>query len=196
MKLLLLTSLFLVASCLPDRTSLRFDDASPRLNTQTRETEIPDEVDFKVLSEEILVPKCISCHKGFTDETRILKHVKENDPEISPLFQSVKTGRMPKKAPPLESRELEIVRRYVESVRIERVVTYDELKEKILVPKCIECHKKSGEETNIMRWIDQENPSESKLIKATESGRMPKNNPKLSAYELNLIRNYLNNFRK
>lgn len=196
MKLLLLTSLFLLTSCLPDKSSLRFEDTSPRVSTQTDETEIPEEVDFATLSKEILVPKCINCHKGFADETKVLKHVKENDPEISPLFQSVKTGRMPKKGPPLDSRELEIVRVYVESVRIERLVTYDELKEKILVPHCMGCHKKSGDEANIMRWIDQENPSESKLIKATESGRMPKDKPKLSAHELNLIRNYLNNFRK
>lgn len=197
MKSLLLLSLFLFASCLPDESGLKFQVSAPQKPAQEAQTaEIPPEVSFEFLSQEILAPKCITCHKGFTDEQKLLKHVKGNDPEISPLFESVKTGRMPKKAAPLNSRELEIVRTYIESIRIERLVTYDELKEKILVPKCMSCHKKAGEESNIMRWINQDSPMESKLLKSTESGRMPKDNPPLSASELNLIKNYLLNFKR
>lgn len=197
MKSFLFLFLFLLTSCLPDESGLKFHVSEPQKPArETRTAEIPREVNFEFLSQEILTPKCISCHKGFTDEQKILKHVKGNDPEISPLFDSVKTGRMPKKAAPLNSRELEIVRTYIEGIRIERLVTYDELKEKILAPKCMTCHKKAGEEANIMRWINQDSPMESKLLETTESGLMPEDNPPLSASELNLIRNYLSNFKK
>lgn len=80
-------------------------------------TEIAAEkVDFKVLTENVL-DKCVICHKSWTAEEKFAKHIKENDPEKSPLYLTVVEGKMPKKGPKLTEREQEIIKNYILNLR-------------------------------------------------------------------------------
>ena len=189
MKLALILSLFFCVSCLPGRSSLIFEAPIRDLSPQNAE-----EVNFKTLSEKILVPKCLKCHKGFSEEENVLKHVVDNNPDESPLFDSVKTGRMPKRDMALNSDELEIVRLYIENLDGE--VNFDELKAKVLAPKCLNCHKRITDEESLMRWINEDLPEESKLLTTTKSGYMPKNGTPLSAKEMKVIQQYLQQFKR
>jgi hypothetical protein len=77
---------------------------------------LAEEVNFAVLQKEIL-PKCIGCHQGWVSEEAIEELIVAGQPEESPFFDSVKTGWMPKRAPPLNSFQLEIVRNYILNIR-------------------------------------------------------------------------------
>lgn len=183
MKLFLVLALFVLASC-GARGPLTF--------------EVPDELTpgtFRNLSVNILETKCIGCHKNFTIPENMLKYIDGNNPDTSKLFQAVKDGLMPKKAKPLTSLELEMVRTYIENVEVIRDVSFAELKEKILTPKCLSCHKKAGdEEVLITRWVDKKSPFASKLFKSTKNGSMPKKDVPLTKEEMKIIKGYLRTF--
>ncbi len=160
--------------------------------------EVPDEEvvgTFRNLSVNILESKCVSCHKNFAIEENMLKYIDGNNPDTSKLFQVVLDGSMPKKAKPLTTLELEMVRTYIEKVEVIRDVTFAELKTQILEPKCLGCHKKAGDEAVlIQRWVDKKSPFASKLYISTKNGSMPKNADPLTKEEMKLIKGYLRTF--
>lgn len=160
--------------------------------------EVPEEMTpgtFRNLSANILESKCIGCHKKFEIPENMLKYIDGNNPDTSKLFQVVKDGSMPKKAKPLNSLELEMVRTYIENVEVIRDVSFAELKEKILEPKCLSCHKKAGDEQVIItKWVDKKNPFASKLFNSTKNGSMPKKDKALTKEEMKIIKGYLRTF--
>lgn len=79
---------------------------------RTDESIRAEEVDFAVLQKTIL-PKCIGCHQKWTSEESFAKFIRPGEPDESQFFDSVKTGRMPKRSPPLSTEQLEIVRNYI-----------------------------------------------------------------------------------
>jgi hypothetical protein len=154
--------------------------------------EVPQENSFKSLTTNVLQTKCVTCHKNFAIEDNLLAYINENDPDTSKLFEVVKNGSMPKKAPPLTTLELEMVRNYIQKVEVVKAVTFDQLKKEIIEPKCIGCHKKSGDEAFIVeKWVNKKSLFESKLFTATKSGAMPKKSSPLSKQEMLLIKGYL-----
>lgn len=183
MKWFSLLTLFVLVSC-GNRSALFF--------------EVPEEMTpgtFRNLSVNILETKCIGCHKNFAIPENMLKYIDGNNPDTSKLFEVVKDGSMPKKAKPLNTVELEMVRTYIENVEVIRDVSFAELKEKILTPKCLSCHKKAGdEEVLITRWVDKKSPFASKLFKSTKNGSMPKKDVPLTKEEMKLIKGYLRTF--
>lgn len=161
------------------------------------------EISFQNFKANLLETKCMSCHKGFEDEKNLLQYIDVNDPENSLLYLVVKDGSMPPKGKPLTSLELEFVRNYVasfqrpaetESPEPLPAAGFDELKEKILIPKCLSCHKKMGDEENIQRWVNVDAPLESKLYLRTLDRSMPKGGEPLSDEEMKLIKRYLGAF--
>lgn len=183
MKLALLSLLFIIGSC----------GKRDKLTFEVSEEHTPGT--FRNLSANILETKCVSCHKNFAIEENMLKYIDGNNPDTSILFQVVKDGSMPKRARPLTTVELEMVRMYIEKVEVIRNVSFEELRTQILEPKCLSCHKKSGDEQFVMdRWVDKKSPFSSSLYKATKSGRMPKNSEPLSVEEMKLIKGYLRTF--
>lgn len=219
MKTTLLSTLLLVlvSSCLPklDKTSLKFE--VPKIpQNQEASTE---GISFESLKTEVLAPKCLGCHKAWADEAIFQDDGRMiiGDADNSKVFQMVKTGRMPvgpklpeggrAKVPPLDSAELNKVLQYINHTKaVFTKVTFEELKTKVLEPKCIVCHKKwSTEEEFLKRHITPGNATTSKLYDSVMAPRMPKSplnedgtvNPvvPLSKAETKLIRNYINNLK-
>lgn len=189
-KMYKLLPLLLLVSCglpLSGPSNLVFEireNAKAPLNGETKA--------FQNFRQQILDAKCVKCHKNFTKEENLLKYISKKDPDSSKLFEVVKNGSMPKKAPPLTTLELEMVRKYIENVEVIEDVTFAELNEKILTPKCLKCHKKMGDEAILNeKWIDLKSPFNSKLYLSTLSGEMPKKSDPLSKAEMNIIKGYL-----
>lgn len=152
---------------------------------------IQSEVSFQNLKASIIETKCLSCHSDFSIEENLLPYIEGNDPEKSRLFEVVKDGSMPMDAPVLNSEELELVRNYISNLDRSARVTFKKLKDEILTPKCLGCHKKMGEEENFVKWVNVDAPRESKLLLRTQDGSMPKNGTPLNAAEMGMIKSYL-----
>jgi hypothetical protein len=168
-----------------------------------------EEVNFAVLKAKVL-PKCIGCHKDWTSEEIVNRFTRENLPDQSRLFTTVKSGAMPKNAPALNSALLEITRNYVQNIRYVRPVeealpdddqpvSFDVVNEKVFKISCLPCHSqrslKDAESLANSKWINRQNLEESKLLTSVVSGKMPKERNLLTQNQIELIRRYLRNFR-
>ena len=105
--------LITLMSCLPSKGPLQYSlphEADPVIIQPT------EDVSFARISREILIPKCLECHKKIADESWSLKRLTPGQPEKSKLFLSVESGKMPKDAPPLSTKELELLRGYINSL--------------------------------------------------------------------------------
>lgn len=161
------------------------------------------EISFQNFRANLLETKCMSCHKDFSDEKKLLEYIDLKNPDNSILYLVVKDGSMPPRGRPLTSLELEFVRNYVTSFQKPsepEIPTplpetgFAELREKILVPKCLGCHKRMGDEENLKRWVNTEAPLESKLYVRTFDRSMPKGGEPLSEEEMKLIKDYVESF--
>lgn len=147
-----------------------------------------ESAEFKLLKEKILTPHCIKCHKAMTEEQGLAKYIKKENLEASPLYVSIKEGRMPKKASPLLAPELKIVRDYLTSLESDRFLAF---KKKILIPHCISCHKEYEFETGVLDYVAPRRPEESKLYQEVEMGRMPQEGELLTPEELEEVKKYI-----
>ena len=197
-----LAMLFFLTSCLPSlgKTSLVFDDGAISTRPLVADGEA---VTYEVLKEKLLVPHCIACHKGAALEEKVLGWVVEGKPDDSELYQVIKDGSMPKKAAALDSRYLDLVVRYIESVKSPEVPTttvvvagsFEEVKQKILVPHCLKCHEDVDNEKVLMEWITPAKPEESPFYVAIKSGEMPQESSRLSADEQALVEKYISSMK-
>jgi len=168
-----------------------------------------EDVNFELLQKKVL-PKCIGCHKDWTTEEIINRFTRENLPEQSRLFTTVQSGSMPKNSPPLSSELLEITRNYVANIRYKRPVeepvpddglpvSFDLVNEKVFKVSCLPCHSaralKDAESLANSKWINKEDPEQSKLLTSVVSGKMPKERNLLTPNQIEYIRRYLRNFR-
>lgn len=201
--------LLTLTSCLPsmDKSSLKFEAPETPSVTPIGSDE-DQQVAFENLKTNILIPKCVQCHSKWSSEFQFQKFIIPGDPENSRLFDSVKTGRMPiGDKLPLTSAELEMVRSYIQNARPVPappvVVKFDELKTKVLAPKCIACHKKWENEAEFLkRHIVPGDAEKSRMYDSVKMGRMPKAAENedgtpgtvvpLEKNEAELIRNYIN----
>lgn len=111
MKVLLLILLTSLAACVPDKGGLVYSlDGKPRLSPVQTEA-----VSFATIQSEILT-KCTECHRWAKSEDGIKKFIVPGNPDASELFQSVRSGEMPEDAPPLTTKELELLRGYINSL--------------------------------------------------------------------------------
>jgi len=163
-----------------------------------------EEVNFAVLQKEVL-PKCIGCHQKWTTEDAFAKFITPGLPDESQFFDSVKTGRMPKKSPPLSTEKLEIVRNYILNMKVTETIpvpetqaSFQDLQEKVFNVSCLPCHTKILNDETLLneKWIDKTSPELSKLLIETESGRMPKRGIPLTSAQLELLRAYVNGFKQ
>ncbi len=111
MKILSLLALFLLVSCLPDKGDLVYSlDGKPAVSPVEVEA-----VSFATIQTEILT-KCTDCHRWAKTEEGIRKKLVPGNAEASKLFRSVESGFMPEDAPPLTTKELELLRGYINSL--------------------------------------------------------------------------------
>ena len=107
----MLLLLFLLSACVPSKGELTYSlDGKPRISPVQTEA-----VSFATIQTEILT-KCTDCHRWAKSEEGVRKRVIPGDPEGSKLFRSVESGEMPEDAPPLSTRELELLRGYINSL--------------------------------------------------------------------------------
>ena len=218
MKTILFTVaiLALASSCLPklDKTSLKFNG----LKNPIQEEISAEFINFETLKKSVLEPKCLACHAKWSDEAAFQsKYIVLGQPDSSKLFDSVKKGRMPKGpkladgtraiVPPLSSKELETIRLYIQNATVAYPkVTYEELKTKILVPKCMTCHKKwTTEELFQKNNVVPGQSNKSRVYDSVMKDRMPKSplSPDglpqavvpLSPEEKEMFRNYIHTLK-
>ena len=194
-KLILLIILTTVFQSCGKKSDLIFIDNSP-IPTRIQKEEL---VTFEILNQQILTPHCIVCHKKSSTEEGIAKWVVAGRPEESKLFTTIKEGLMPKRADPLPLKDVELVRQYIlDLVKVRRLekIDFETLKNEVLTPYCLSCHKRMDNEESLQRWVNVDEPMKSRLLGSVLEGKMPKNGPKLSEQEIALITKYLNQFIK
>lgn len=152
-------------------------------------------VTFETLTKDVLRPKCLICHNGWTDETRVLKHVVAGDPENSKLYRSVHEGWMPKKVDPVSDAQLAQLRAYILALPPRPIPpetpAFTDLKTSFVNKQCIVCHKDMVEESYFQDNIIPGNVEESKLWKSIVTGRMPKQIAPATAAEIQLMADYI-----
>ncbi|MCM2348373.1 MAG: hypothetical protein NDI69_00035 [Bacteriovoracaceae bacterium] len=188
----LLLCLFLLTACGNNRSGLEFSESI------SQELNVNDAVTFAQLRTSIIDPHCLKCHKSLTSEEALAKWVVAGDVEGSKLYQVIKDGSMPKKAAPLSSAELELVRHYIEGLTMppQEIVNFEIIQKEILNPSCVSCHKSMTSEANLMKWINPEDPLNSRFYLSVKEGRMPKKADPLALDKQELILQYLKNFLK
>ena len=114
MKIVLALSGMLLVSCVPNKGKLTYS-LDGKITQEV--TPVTTPATFEQIRNEILVPKCLECHKWVRDEARVKRKLVPGNPDDSELFQVVESGEMPEDAPPLSTRELELIRSYINSIK-------------------------------------------------------------------------------
>lgn len=111
MNVLAVLALSLLSACVPDKGDLVYSlDGKPRVSPVETEA-----VSFATIQTEILT-KCTDCHRWAKTEAGIQRFIIPGNPEASELFRSVESGYMPEDGPPLSTKELELLRGYINSL--------------------------------------------------------------------------------
>lgn len=162
----------------------------------------PEKVDFNLLSTSLIANKCAGCHKAFEDESRLNNFINGNDPDTSRLYLAAREGKMPPKGPALTTEELELMRNYISQIQVKPVpeiqadkVDFKVLSEKVL-DKCVICHKSWTAEEKFAKHIKENDPGKSRLYLSVVEGKMPKNGPKMTEREQEIIKNYILNLKQ
>lgn len=167
-------------------------------------------ITFEQLRDQVLIPKCLRCHAWVAVEDEVKKRIVPGEPLESALFTLVDNGSMPVGGPPLVDLEKDIIRKYIlglqkndddtgsddgddddDKIPPIQLVTFETIKNEILVPQCIRCHRGMDSEAGIAPYIDKEDPVNSKLLEVIESGFMPLRAPMLSENNIELLKEYL-----
>jgi hypothetical protein len=75
------------------------------------------------------------------------------------------------------------------------LVNFEILKTKIIVPHCLDCHKKYVNEERILRDIVPGKPDDSLFFLVLKDGSMPEESPPLNTQELEIVQNYIENLK-
>lgn len=162
-------------------------------------------ITFEQLRNKVLIPKCLRCHAWVAMEDEVKKRIVPGEPLKSALFTLVDNGSMPVGGPPLVEIEKDIIRQYILALqKIDddssndndktppiQFITFEKIKNEILVPHCLRCHRGMETEAGVARYIDLEDPTNSKFLEVIESGFMPLRAPMLSRRKINLLKEYL-----
>lgn len=166
---------------------------------------------FEQLRDKVLIPKCLRCHAWVAVEDEVKKRITPGEPLKSALFTLVDNGSMPVGGPPLVDLEKEIIRKYILGLQKNdnggddddddktppvQLVTFETIKNEILVPQCLRCHRGMDTEAGIAPYLDEEDPLNSKLLEVVESGFMPLRAPMLEEDKIQLLRDYLASLEK
>ena len=179
-----------------------------------------DTVSFATLKSSILEPMCLRCHGWAADEAKVATRIVPGNPDSSRLFAVVEDGSMPADGPALTLDQLDIVRQYIigkgknpgdgttnpgdsdgddddsgdDDSGVEPLparVTFSELNEKILTPKCLRCHGDMGSEAGLAQYLTPGRSTTSLLYEVVEDGSMPRRSAPLTEDELLLVRRYI-----
>jgi hypothetical protein len=187
---------------------------------------------FAFIQQSVLGPRCLSCHAGpasprgvdLSTYSTVMagQLVVPNQPNQSPLYDSMATGRMPKGLGRLPEGELNLVRDWIAAGApeiaanpIEPVVpepvapepTWAWLSNEILQKRCTGCHNGAHPKTELdlrsyetlmdfmnlgMPAVEPGDPSSSTLYLNLKEALMPPNGPATSKAELEAIKEWIN----
>lgn len=200
-KFILMFLPILIISCQPKTSSLEFNDG-------TQMSLSGEAVSFETINSEILRPHCFSCHTNVTSAKALSSWVTAGDPEKSAFFTEVESGSMPQNASPLSTKDLELIREYITSLKPSptpsptptpaptptTTISYSEVKARILSPYgCTSCHS-VGTEAKLGKWINTTTPSKSSFYTTTKSGSMPQGGSRVSVDDLSFILRYVTEY--
>lgn len=210
MKIVFLLSILLMHSCAENLGTSEFE------SFEVIDIELGATVDFEQLQSKVLAPKCLRCHGWVANETEVLKRVEPGEPLASSLFTIVDNGSMPLGGPELSSSEKNLVKLYIEGLSTDdpvadpgtvdpdpidpvdpvdpdpiQLITYEDVRQEMLIPHCIRCHGDMDTESGFEKYIDFQDPSQSIALLMVESGRMPARAPKLPEAQIQILRDYL-----
>jgi mono/diheme cytochrome c family protein len=110
---------------------------------------------YSAIQERIIKPKCLSCHSGvapadgldLSSYAGVMSQVVAEEPDKSPFYQSVLTGRMPKSRPAISKTDLELIAQWIKGGAKETDnglqsmrPTYQWVHKNIFEPRCLVCH--------------------------------------------------------
>jgi hypothetical protein len=231
MNLLGVLSLLLLSSCLPSagKSKLNFAtqslaatrnaestrrgpvnaDPSTGTGTGTGTGTSTGTAAFEEIKKNILVPyNCLDCHRYMKEEAGFLTKVKPGDPDKSIVYLAVLNGDMPEviphkpiKAPQLVQSDLDLLRKYILSLKRPMGVSFEMVKSKILEPyQCLLCHRRMTDEVEFLQNVVRGKAEESAVFQVAKDGSMPpKKSPRrpelkgepVSTEDLELLRKYI-----
>ncbi len=105
-------------------------------------------LNFEALKQNILIPKCLSCHRWVIDESLFARKIKYGSPDESDLFQRIESRQMPPKNGGLTSLEINYVRFFIQSYKGPTIpikipaleAKYSSLKYHLIDRSCLMCH--------------------------------------------------------
>ena len=154
-------------------------------------------VTFETLKASFIEAKCASCHAWSLNEEEVKKRIEPGSPETSSFYTLMENGQMPVGGTPISPAQLKLTREYIISLAApapqptEPIITFEDIKTTILVPKCLACHRWADNEQKVAFRIVPGEPDMSSLYLSVESGRMPMRSAPLSADELKKIKDYI-----
>ncbi len=160
---------------------------------------------FRILKRKVLAPNCLSCHSSWKIEKNFEKMIVPGKAESSQAYQSVVEKRMPLGRRPLEEREIELLRNYINALPtrtaptpplplppVEENPSFVKLKKEVLIPKCINCHSGFHSEEDFGKRIVPGDAESSPAYESVREKRMPIGSDPLNEKELQLMRDYIN----
>lgn len=207
-KYIFLLSLVVLSSCGPKTSSVQYDDGkSLGLNAE--------EVTYSQIKSQILQPHCLSCHSSAATETGLKKWIVTGDPDHSIFFTEVENGNMPQNASPLSTKDLQMIRMYIENMKTSSTtptptptptpsptptpttprISYTEVKTRILTPYgCTSCHSVGTEAKLASKWINTTSPEKSSFYTSVKSGYMPQGGRDVTAEDQAFILKYVQEY--
>ena len=201
-------SLTFLFACGPKTSSVQYDDGTISGLNQ-------DEVSFSMIKSKILQPHCINCHSSEGTETGLKKWIVAGDPDTSKFFTEVENGNMPQNASALTTKDLQLIRSYIEQMKYTSTptptpttpstpttpttpttarISYAEVKSRILTPYgCTSCHS-VGTEAKLAKWINTTTPAKSTFYTSVKSGSMPQGGSDVSAEDQAFILKYVQEY--
>ena len=154
---------------------------------------------FEYIKSTMLTPHCLRCHANVTTAAELNKWIVLGNPEASVFFKEVEDGSMPMNAAALPTRDLELIRNYIQSLVATPTpsttpVTFAEIKQQVLTPySCLNCHG-LGTEAKIAKWINITPPAKSLLYTRVHDGSMPRGGGQVPAAQQALLLKYVQDY--
>jgi hypothetical protein len=153
------------------------------------------DLSFGNLYRLVLSPKCLRCHSWINNEDAVHERIIPGSPEDSSLFLLIDSGKMPVGGPELNLQEKQFVYSYIKSLEPLPIITelklnsdqFAQVKNEILIPKCVKCHRWMKQDAKIMKRIRVGEPESSRLYLRVADNTMPIGGPALTDSEKNQI---------
>lgn len=178
-----------------------------------------EKVTFDLLKQQVMEPHCLRCHSWVTNEEKVKRYIEAGEPENSELYQLINSGEMPKDSAELPKKLKMLVFDYINSLAAPlprpsqpepkpevpsgnipglsyNVELLEDIKEKIFVPNCIDCHSWVTKDERIFKYIEPGDPENSELYEYLRTGDMPLGGDPLSDEDLAKVYQFIKEIQR